>query len=361
MKTLARVDKGLSPARVRRDVPVFDGLRWSDGEEAGPWTVRVERGRVVDESPARGSRAASVVLLDGLHNYHTHLGDAFLRGRRLPHSLAAVVRPGTGFKHRLLARAAPAAVARGIRVALGAHARAGTRSIVDFREQGVPGVRMLRDVAERDPPSPTVRIWGRPAREPPGEREVGDVLESADGIGLSSVSDLAEATLEAAARESRRARKPLGLHVSEQRREPIERVLRYEPSLLVHACAATARDLRRVADADVPVVVCPTSNAFFRLRSPLALLRRAGVRFFLGTDNAMLGGSDLLAEVRRARKWAPRVPDADFLRALTTPPEKAIKRTQPVPRNARGPEALVVLPLRGRRVQWAAPPRVVVR
>lgn len=323
--------------------------------------MRVERGRIVEEGPGTPRNSHPMVLLDGLHNYHTHVGDAFLQGRPLPRSLPALVKPGTGYKHRMLAKATPSMITRGVTAALAAYEAAGTRSILDFREQGVKGVKLLRSITGGPRPGPAVRILGRPMRRPMDADELQALLEDGDGLGISSIADVEEDVVEQSSRACRRHKKPFALHVSEQRRDPMEHVLSYEPQLVVHLCQATSADLRAVSKADVPVAVCPTSNAFFRLRSPIAQLVRARIPFFFGTDNAMLGNFDLVAEVARARKWAPRVPDEVFLAALTTPIEKAIKRTQPVPLPAGVPERVVLLSQRRSRVEWGSRPLVVAR
>jgi cytosine/adenosine deaminase-related metal-dependent hydrolase len=342
-------------------VPTYAGPRWSDGRAQGDAFVRVERGRIVEEGSGVPPGAHPAVLLDGVHNYHTHVGDAFLQGHDLPRSLPALVKPGTGYKHQMLATMPRATILRGMTTALSAYEAAGTRSILDFREQGVAGVKLVRSVARGPRPSPVVRVLGRPVRPAPDTDEFQALLDEGDGIGISSVADVDEGMVEQASRACKRARKPFALHVSEQRRDPMERVLSYEPQLVIHLCQATPADLRLLAKTDVAVAVCPSSNAFFRMRSPIAQLVRARIPFYFGTDNAMFGQFDVIGEVVRARKWAPRVPDDEFLRALTTPVEKAIKRAQPVPSLAGVPERVVVLPRRRSRIVWGSRPLVAAR
>ncbi|MBI2078097.1 MAG: amidohydrolase family protein, partial [Euryarchaeota archaeon] len=323
---------------------------------------RVVKGRVVEDGATPPARAKPAVILEGLHNYHTHMGDAFLRGRPLPRGIDELVRPVTGYKHRMLASAGPATLQSGVRRVLQEYANGGARSILDFREQGVQGVGWVRRVHDAlGPHAPQVRLLGRPAKPAPDEAELEDLVERADGLGLPSLSDVGPASLAAAAAICHRARKPLAIHASEQRREDIDVILGSKPDLLVHLNAATAADLRKVARADVPVAVCPTSNAYFRIRSQVRSLRRAGIAFFLGTDNAMLGGTDLVEEARLAKRHCPEVKDEELLRALTTPPEKAIKHVRRVPAASGAREPVVVLPLRRGRVRWGGRPVVARR
>lgn len=353
-------EKSLVPTGVSTRAPfrvavaTFAGPVWSGGD-AEEGFVRIQSGRVVEAGAGTRGGAKTAVILDGLHNYHTHIGDAFLHGKPLPRTLEALVRPVTGYKHRMLARATPRVLIAAMRRALRSYADAGTASLLDFREQGARGVRLAREASRvPEPASPVLRLLGRPA-QPTSSKDLEDVVELADGIGAASLTDLGpEAGRYAEA--ARRHGKPFAIHASEQRREDMKAILDLRPDALVHLVHATVPDLRAVSKADVPVVLCPTSNRFFGLTSPVGRVRRAGLRFFFGTDNAMLGSYDLLREARAARRLDRTIPDADLLRALTTPPEKAIKRIQRVPEPPGGPPRLVVLPLRRGKVQWEARP-----
>jgi len=74
------------------------------------------------------------------------------------------------------------------------------------------------------------------------------------------------------------------------------------PGLLgAHCTAATPHDIARLAERQVKVAHCPTSNAFGGRVAPLPGLVTAGITVGLGSDNATLNcNSDILAETRRA-------------------------------------------------------------
>jgi cytosine/adenosine deaminase-related metal-dependent hydrolase len=342
-------------------VPTYAGPIWSSGKDSGLGYVRIEKGKIVEQGNGEPKGAAPAVILDGLHNYHTHVGDAFLKGRPLPRSLPALVKPGTGYKHRMLAATPRARIVHAMEGALRLYDKNGTRSLLDFREQGEPGLRMLEEATQGARPRPVVRALGRPTRRPPDREELASLLDAGHGLGISSVTDVGPDYMELVAEACHRARKPLAVHHSEDRREPAADVLRYDPALLIHLCKSTLADLRAIQRAGVPAVVCPTSNAFFYRQAPVAHLEKLGIPFYFGTDNAMLGGFDLIAEVARSRRRAPNVPDSSFLRALTTPVEKAIKGVDVVPRLPGVPERVVVLPRRKSRVVWGARPLVASR
>lgn len=77
------------------------------------------------------------------------------------------------------------------------------------------------------------------------------------------------------------------------------RALRPE-MIAAHCVQIDASDARRLAESDVRVAHCPTSNAYLGCGvAPLAALRHAGVRVGLGTDSpASAGHYDIRAEAR---------------------------------------------------------------
>lgn len=275
----------------------------------GPQTVRID----LDTGERTESHEEPTHwLVRAPLNAHTHIGDAFLTGRVPDGDLASIVAPPDGFKHRQLARADPDDVVAGIRTALGEYANAGCRRIVDFREGGLDGVRLLRAALDQSPEAPAVTVLGRPTRPD----EVGAVLAQTDGLAFSSLRDHADHDLGEAARACHDAGGRFAIHFSETMREDAEAALALEPDLLVHLCAASDEDVARVADADVPVAVCPSSNARFGLKPPIELLEQHGVRWVFGTDNAMFGGRSLLAEARLVAAGHPDLSDERLVHAL---------------------------------------------
>ncbi len=273
-------------------------------------------------------------------------------------AIEALVAPGRGLKHQWLATATPAQVGAGIRAHLQRMEESGITHVLDFREQGVAGLRVARESARGR--RIRVRWLGRPDPFPVKARaDVAALVSAADGLGLPSVADWGRKACEALAEAAHVRQKPVALHVSEARHESVEDVLALDPDLVVHACHSTAAELGRLAEADVPVAVCPTSNAYFGLRPPVESMERAGIRWFLGTDNAMLGSADLVAEVRQLVAWYPTLAPGTLFRALTTPPEKAIYRLRAGASAAdpTGPLLVIDVDARG-RPRWDRPPLV---
>ncbi len=240
-------------------------------------------------------------------NAHTHLGDTIVKDPPFM-PLVDLVAPPDGLKHRILGSASPETIASGIRSSLGAMRRTGTCHCIDFRENGVSGVRLLRDAAGRK-----ATILGRLA---PGDT-IEAVLDVADGIGISSTRDLPAGAAEDIAEKTKKTGKIIGIHAGELNRDDIDTAIDIMPDFLVHMAQAIAPDIRKAADRGIPVVACPRSNAMTGVGlPPLKKMREAGITLALGTDNVMLNAPDMFREM----EWADKLflhDDAYVLRMAT--------------------------------------------
>ncbi len=275
-----------------------------DADGARPGYVRIRHGRVrevgqrgTDSLRGRERRIRGIVVPSPV-NSHTHLGDAVSVREPPPGPVARLVRPPHGYKFRLLATATPEEKRRALRGAFARMVHDGVRAVVDFREEGVDGVNLLRNAA-RGTGLRTV-ILGRPLRRPIDRAELASLLRVADGVGLSSALEESLETRNAVARACRARGKYYGLHASEARREAPDTYLAPRPDLLIHLAKATSDDLAVVADARVSVAVCPRSNALFGRQPDLAAMERAGVSMLLGTDNAMFHAPSIWRELEFA-------------------------------------------------------------
>lgn len=277
-------------------------------------------------------------ILRDVVNMHTHCADF---GLEVPPglSLEELVAPPDGLKHRYLRNASPEKIAEDMR-RFGETSRGfGSETFVDFREGGLNGCRMLRSAC------PDAVILGRPISPVFDADEVCSILEIADGIGISSVSDMDPGYIEEVADAVRERRKVFAIHVSERIREDIDLVLSMDPAFVVHMCEATDEDILKCAEAEVPIVVCPTSNRYFGREPPIARAQRLGADLALGTDNGMLCQPDLLSEAAAfacTAKGQGGDPD-ECLRALTRVTGKILNRSR-ADTWATGPGPVTVLP-----------------
>ena len=275
-----------------------------DADGPRPAYVRFAGGRVVevgqlgaDSTRGRERRVRGIVLPSPV-NSHTHLGDSVSVREPPAGTVARLVRPPSGYKFRLLKDSTPAEKVAAIRTALYRMAREGIRAVVDFREEGLPGVELLHAAGKRLPIRTT--ILGRPLARPIDRKELTRLLDRADGVGLSSARDESAETRRTVARACRARDKRFALHASEAVREDPSDYLDPTPDLLVHLTRATRDDLRAVRDAHVPVVVCPRSNAWFGRSPDLAAMEAEGLRLLIGTDNAMLQAPSIWRELEFA-------------------------------------------------------------
>ncbi len=275
-----------------------------DADGPRPAYVRFRGGRITEvgalgtDSTRGRVRKIRGIVVPAPINSHTHLGDAVSVREPPSGPVEELVAPPHSYKFRLLATTSRAAKVAATRAALRAMVREGVAGTVDFREEGVAGVLMLREALRELP----LRgfVFGRPIARPLDRGELDRVLSVADGIGLSSGRDEAEEVRRTVARACRRARKRFGLHASEAVREPPENYLDPTPDLLVHLAKATADDLAAVRDAGVAVAVCPRSNALFGRQPDLAAMERLELPVLLGTDNAMFHPPSIWSELQFA-------------------------------------------------------------
>ena len=273
-----------------------------DGRGFRSGVVGWEDGVVVEARAGRSRDAlAHGLILPGLWNAHTHLGDAVVT-QELQGTLEELVAPPNGLKHRVLAQAKDEEVVAAMRRTMATMLRTGTTGFSDFREGGVKGLKLLY-AAEAALPLRGM-VLGRPAGLAYDAREVRALLRASDGIAVSSYVDWPRPDIEKLAADVRRERKIFAIHCSERIREDIDAVLDLHPAFLVHMIRATDADLTRCADANVPIVVCPRSNAFFGLTPDIPRMLAAGVELRLGTDNAMINVPSMLREIEFAYRIA---------------------------------------------------------
>ncbi len=263
-----------------------------------PGYLSVEGDEVVETcegSPPRD--AVKGIVLPAFVNAHTHIGDAVAYPSPKG-TVEEIVAPPESYKHRVLRTTSIHAKVEAMRIAIDAMVLSGTCAFIDFREEGIEGIRQLREAAGES--GPTSVVLGRPAgRDLLGE-ELDSVLAECDGLGMSALRDWPPDHLSRASSKAHSVGKSFAIHASETVREEIDDVLALEPDFLVHMTHATDEDLARCAEAGVPIVVCPRANAFFGQRPDISRMLQVGVTVALGTDNAMISVPNLLEELQAA-------------------------------------------------------------
>jgi cytosine/adenosine deaminase-related metal-dependent hydrolase len=226
-------------------------------------------------------------------NAHTHVGDSIVKDPPyLP--LEELVAPPDGLKHKILNAASPGEISCGIRSTLDDMMRTGTCHCIDFRESGAAGARLLKSAAGK-----RATVLGRPA---PGDA-IEDILKECDGVGISSARDLPAEVLHTIVEKAKKSRKIIGIHAGELNRNDIDTAIDIMPDFLVHMTQGVTSHFKRASGGDIPIVVCPRSNAMAGVGlPPVGQMRDAGVTLALGTDNVMLNSPDMLREMEWATK-----------------------------------------------------------
>ncbi|MHC1631239.1 MAG: amidohydrolase family protein [Methanotrichaceae archaeon] len=228
-----------------------------------------------------------------LVNAHTHLGDSVFKDPPFV-PLHELVGPG-GLKHQILARTSRQDLIEGMRRSLLDMKATGTCAFADFREGGPVGVEMLQEALEGIPL--ISRILGRP--------DSGSVQVHHDcwGLGISSTRDYSSQWIEEAVESARSSGKKIALHAGESGTDDIQDALRLEPDFLVHLSQASTEDLKEVADAGIPVVICPRSNLVTGVGLPdVATMLEIGITVGMGTDNVMLNSPNIFSEMKLISK-----------------------------------------------------------
>jgi len=266
--------------------------RLLEGTSLAEGFIMVEGGVVVDSGrgppPGEGyDRKIEGVVVPGLLDAHTHLGDHGARGD-LPQTLPEAMFPG-GSKHMYLDGSPRDDLVRSYGSALEEVSRSAS-VVLDFREGGLEGISIAREASVGTKTG--LCLLGRPH----GDDTAEEVLDHCDGIGAPSLA----CDLEHLRGLTNDAGKLLSVHASESFREDISVIADPGPDLVIHMVKGTAEDWKELSSRDVPICVCPRSNGSFSIDVPIEGMRSAGCRLLLGTDNAMSSMQDMFREMEAA-------------------------------------------------------------
>jgi cytosine/adenosine deaminase-related metal-dependent hydrolase len=105
---------------------------------------------------------------------------------------------------------------------------------------------------------------------------------------------------------------------------------------------ATETDLTKVAQANIPLIICPRSNNYFNLTPPYQLIKKTKISVLLGTDNAMLTPPDILQEMHYLQQQTSLFTQEELLNMITYTPRKALNLDDNIP-GLNLPRSFVVL------------------
>lgn len=270
-----------------------------DSLEAQNVTIIVEKGIITAVEEEK--KVPPCWICPAFFNAHTHIADTVAMDIPCSGTLEELVTPPYGMKHRILEETPEQELIRAMHGTIHEMISSGTAGFADFREGGVNGVTGLKKAAEKMPIHPI--ILGRAG---------GEVVS--DGIGISSARDSGYSP-EIVFRMKKEG-KIIAFHAGERDPGDIDIALDAEPDLLVHCTYATDRQIRRIADAGIPVAVCCRSNFLLGVSQdsrlpPVREMLEEEIPILIGTDNTMFVQPDMWQEM-------------EFIHTLYGIPAKAI-------------------------------------
>lgn len=256
------------------------------GETFSPRNVSIiiEKGIITEISDS--AQPVNQWIAPAFFNAHTHIADTVAMDTPVgDHSLAELVAPPDGLKHRILRATSDDCLCNAMRETMQFMYATGTSAFAEFREGGVHGVQLLQQVFTSE-----IRpvIFGR---------DGGEFV--ADGLGLSSAKHPAEDL--AAVEHARAAGKRIAIHAGESGTKDIDAAFALDPDFIIHATYFEDRHIREAADRGIPLVICPRSNWILggtnsAARPQVRKMIEAGCTLWLGTDNVMFVPPDMFAE-----------------------------------------------------------------
>jgi len=272
--------------------------------------------------PCSTLETGALVVIPGLYNGHTHVGDSALPDGAAGLTLEEGFFRPHGYKYRELAKLDAATHQQHIEGALRYMARTGTIVHIDFREQGPFGAQLLRDASTavgvqslilsqfNESPFDQETLTANTAGLPTAARtELAEMLAIADGFSESTMNDLTDPAWLEIRQATTAAGKLRAIHCLENptyRRVSLARTGRGDliraiellaPQLIIHLTEANPAEIAAIARAQITGVLNPRANTTLGLPvAPIMPLLDAGVNLLLGTDNVMLNPPNLFAE-----------------------------------------------------------------
>ena len=242
-------------------------------------------------------KGRSTLLVPGLINSHIHIGDSFAKEEGFNKDLIDVVAPPNGLKHKLLKTISSEIKIEGIKKAVLEMLANGITFFVDFRENGLKGVDLLKETLKNSPINKL--ILGRDNNSVDAET----VLKNADGLGFASYKHLSPKNKEKlSSLKKEYLKKIIACHDSElSRNEPLFNEIINDDliDVIIHGTHYTSEDLERIKGRNISIVLCPRCNGYFGVGfPPINEINSLKIPVSLGTDNVMANTIDLFEEMR---------------------------------------------------------------
>lgn len=296
-------------------------------------TFRVEDGAIAEielGEPVLQIEEGALVIIPGLYNSHTHMGDSLLPDGATGMTLEQGFFRPNGYKYRELAKAPRGFHLEQICAHLRYMARTGTVCHIDFREQGPYGSELLREASEITGVNSIIlgqfnELPFTPEELDANEKELTEghlaelakMLGIADGFSESTMNDLTdpawakirEVTLERSKLRAIHCLENDGYRSESQRitgrGDLIRAIELLDPHLVIHLTVADSEEIDLLKKHSVNGVLNPRANANLGLPiPPIRGLLDERINLLLGTDNGLLNSPNMFAELDYTYKVA---------------------------------------------------------
>ena len=257
-----------------------------------------------------------LLLIPGLINSHTHIGDSIGKDVSLDSNVDSRIHPVSGIKQRILTETPKKELAKFIRKSAISMLRKGITTFVDFREGGIDGIQLLKDAIKGNPIRSIILgridyyqtksdIQKNTSMPESYQLELKSLLRNCDGIGISGPNENSDSNLDTYSK----IKKLRAIHAAEtlqsystsqkvfKSSEP-KRAQLAKPTFLVHMTFATKNALRKISKNVRGIVICPRANAALAEGIPdIVLMDKMNCNLAIGTDNVMINSADLFREM----------------------------------------------------------------
>ncbi len=291
-----------------------------------------------------------LLLIPGFVNCHTHIGDSIAKDITLNSSVDNRVHPVSGIKAKILKETDPKHLKNFIKNSCYSMLNKGITTFVDFREGGLEGIIMLKEVLTKIPIRSiilgrlefyqnNIEIKKNVSFPKNKIEELRKLLKKCDGLGISGANENSQSVLNYYSKTT----KIRAIHSSETKqsvstskkitaKSETERALNLKPHFMVHMTYASKGDLLATAKRTRGIVICPRANASLAEGIPdIDLMKKTGCTIALGTDNIMINSPDMFREMDYLWKVSmgiqkKRVSPKEILKMATVNGGKILKK-----------------------------------
>jgi len=291
-----------------------------------------------------------LLIIPGFVNSHTHIGDSIGKDISLNMDVDSKIHPIYGLKSKLLQKSNPTQLANFMKNTCRSMISKGITTFVDFREGGLEGVVLLKQVLSSIPIRSIIlgrleyyqqrkQIWKNESLPDFKRKELEDILKKCDGIGISGPNENSNSLL----RYYSTTKKIRAIHSAETIKSSnlskkitgkteTQRALMMKPHFLVHMTYSTKNDLHSVSMKTKGIVICPRANAVLAEGIPnIEMMMKAKCNIALGTDNVMINSPDMFREMDFIWKVSmglnkKRIPPKQILKMATVNAAKLLSK-----------------------------------